>query len=230
MTGPHARRAGRRGVALAAVALGIALLAVIVVRLAGEAGSLRGDGDSVVAGSTVATTPPVSVASMESRPSPAGAAVAAARFFEAVLAPENVRAPERTVPTLRALATEHLIREWGTRYAEGLRDLGGRLSARGGDPVVRTAALGYRLEAYSPRRASVAVWKVSIVGTSASGVSVAFDTSRVILDWTPRGWRASGLVPDVAGPTPGVARTSQAETADAAALVPLIAGFRPYTR
>ena len=98
MTGPHARRVGRRGGALAAVVAGIALLAVIVVRFAGEAGGLRGDGDAFAAGSTVASTPAVPVASMESRPSRTGAAVAAARFFESVLAAENVRAPERTVP------------------------------------------------------------------------------------------------------------------------------------
>ena len=230
MSGSKVRANLRRGATLGLVALAAILApAALAAWVVGDSPDTQGQEGGPAPIEMVGVAPPPPSVWERIQHSPRGAAIAAARFFEAVLTTGNLRLPGRAVTTLRALGTDSLLADWGTRYAEGLRNLASHLRAETGDTLVRTAALGYRVEAYSPRLASVAVWKVSLIGTTTSGITAAFDTSRITLVWTPRGWRASGLVADVPGPTPQFSQAGNTTTNDET-LGPVIAGFRPYLR
>lgn len=58
--------------------------------------------------------------------------------------------------------------------------------------VLRSAPLGYRIEAYDGRSASVAIWTVAIAGTRRYGISVEWRTLTIELAWTGRQWKVVG--------------------------------------
>lgn len=157
--------------------------------------------------------------------SPEGAARTAARFLADLGSGENARNPERVEDVLRSHATVDLRRD-AQRFVDGFRALAARLKANGATPLLRTAPLGYRVEAYDGRAASLAIWKVVIAGGDAAGVLAVFDTTRLTLHWTARGWRVAAFGADVPGPTPDLSLSSQTVSTDSGVLASVINGFR----
>lgn len=99
-------------------------------------------------------------------------------------------------------------------------------------PVVllRTFAIGYRVERYSPDRATVAVWNVGVVGSGATvQPQQSWRTQRVSLVWEHGAWKVAGFESE-RGPTPPL---TNAEAADGAAelftRIPQFEGFRRAT-
>ena len=66
--------------------------------------------------------------------------------------------------------------------------------------VLRSAPVGYRIEAYSPTRAQVAVWYVGIVGSGATvAPQQSWRTQIVSLIWNNGAWKVTAL-PELARP------------------------------
>jgi hypothetical protein len=58
--------------------------------------------------------------------------------------------------------------------------------------VLRGAPVGYRIERFTRRSASVAVWTVAIAATKRFGVRVAWRTLTIDLVWMAGRWRVTG--------------------------------------
>lgn len=157
--------------------------------------------------------------------SPEGAARTAARFLADLGSGENARNPERVEDVLRSHATADLRRD-AQRFVDAFRALAARLEPNGDTPLLRTAPLGYRVEAYDGRAASLAIWKVVIAGGDAAGVVAVFDTTRLTLHWTATGWRVAAFGADVPGPTPDPPLSSQTVSTESGVLASVINGFR----
>ena len=68
--------------------------------------------------------------------------------------------------------------------------------------VLRAAPVGYRVEHYSPREATVAVWYVGVVGSGATvQPQQSWRTQTVALVWEQGAWKVSSFASS-AGPTP----------------------------
>ena len=77
--------------------------------------------------------------------------------------------------------------------------------------VLRSAPVGYRIEAYSPQRAQVAVWYVGIVGSGATvAPQQSWRTQIVSLVWNNGAWKVTSFQSSP-GPTPPLANNAQAE-------------------
>lgn len=157
--------------------------------------------------------------------SPDGAARFAARFLANLGSGENVRNPDRAKEVLWSDGTLELRRD-APRFVDGFRALAVRLKSRGAMPLLRTVLLGYRVEAYDGRAASLAIWKVVIAGAAAGGVLAVFDTTRLTLRWTARGWRVAAFGADVPGPTPDLPRSTQTVPTESGVLASVVEGFR----
>lgn len=98
--------------------------------------------------------------------------------------------------------------------------------ARDGDVVLTMAPVGYRVEAYSRRQATVAVWQVTLLATSERAPIAAWSTSRAELAWSRGRWRVERFGTDVPGPAPSV--TAPATTAGPSDFVAAAHGFSPF--
>lgn len=157
--------------------------------------------------------------------SPEGAARTAARFLADLGSGENARNPDRVEDVLRSHATADVRRD-APRFVDGFRDLAFRLKSNGATPLLRTAPLGYRVESYDGHAVSLAIWKMVIAGGGAGGVFAVFDTTRLTLHWTARGWRVAAFGADVPGPTPDLPLSSQTVSTESGVLASVINGFR----
>lgn len=80
--------------------------------------------------------------------------------------------------------------------AEGLR------AAVTEPPVVaRSTVLGYRVEDFSPERATVSIWGMALFGTGAYEATTQWSTSRIELAWSGDRWRIAS-VRSRGGPSP----------------------------
>ena len=94
-----------------------------------------------------------------------------------------------------------------------------------GEATLRMAPVGYRIEAYSARRASVAIWQVTLLASAEREPIAAWATSRAELVWSGGRWRVERFAPDTPGPTPAVlAPTISTPPAE---FVAMAAGLRP---
>jgi hypothetical protein len=84
--------------------------------------------------------------------------------------------------------------------------------------VLRGAPLGYRIDQYDGRRASIAIWNVAVASAPGQPAQSQWRTLVVDLAWTAQGWRVTHGA-GVDGPAP---TTRRAELAAAAA------GFRSF--
>jgi len=224
------RRAGRRlpviGGALLLVALGIAL------------GRLSAPGRDETAAESAASSSSPSPALSAARPARGarpltahtrdGAARAAARALSSLADPRLLtsRRARRTAvaqiapPTYRAELDPLFDRTYD--YLVGI--LG--TSARRREVVLRTTPLGYRVEAYSTRQATVAIWQVTLLATPERAPIAAWSTSRAELAWSGGRWRVERFGTDAPGPAPSV--TAPATTAPPSDFVAAAQGFSPF--
>jgi hypothetical protein len=98
--------------------------------------------------------------------------------------------------------------------------------ARRGEAVLRMTPLGYRVESYSSRRATVAVWQMTLLATPERAPIAAWSTSRAELVWAGGRWRVERFGVDAPGPTPSV--TAPATPTAAGQFVALADGLRPF--
>jgi len=99
-------------------------------------------------------------------------------------------------------------------------------SAAQGEVVLRMTPLGYRVEAFSMRRATVAVWQVTLLATPERAPIAAWSTSRAELIWSGGRWRVERFGTDTPGPVPSV--TAPATTVAPSEFVAAAKGFSPF--
>ena len=143
----------------------------------------------------------------------AGAAVAAAASITAfdgnvLLDPQRLRTVVERIaaPSSRA----DLVSDFEQASMQTRSELGVGATPH---PVtlLRSAPVGYRIEAYSPTRAQVAVWYVGIVGSGATVTpQQSWRTQVVTLVWANGAWKVTSFQSSP-GPTPPLANTAQVE-------------------
>lgn len=79
-----------------------------------------------------------------------------------------------------------------------------------GEVVLKMTPLGFRIEAFSPDRATVAIWQVTLLATPERAPIAAWSTSRAELIWSGGRWRVERFGADTPGPTPTVTAPSTA--------------------
>ena len=99
-------------------------------------------------------------------------------------------------------------------------------SARRGEVVLKMTPLGYRVETYSTRRATVAIWQVTLLATPERAPIAAWSTSRAELIWSGGRWRVERFGTDAPGPVPSV--TAPATTAAPDDFVTTAQGFSSF--
>lgn len=135
---------------------------------------------------------------------PDGAASAAVNYLDALAGPQLLD-PSAYDALLRRMTTNEgfarLESQADAGRPQALQNLG-----IGGSPapelIVRSAPLGYRVDAYSPSQATVSVWSVGVVGSSTTRPpDASWSTTTITLGWQDGDWRMSGYR-TAAGPVP----------------------------
>lgn len=190
-------------------------------------------------------TEPVTEAESPVRSAPA----AAVEPSEAVTAPTREGAARAAAQALSSLADARLLESRAARRAvvaqiapSGYRAeldplfdrtydyLAGILGApsQRGEVVLRMTPLGYRVEAFTPGRATVAVWQLTLLATPERAAIAAWSTSRAELAWSGGRWRVERFGVDTPGPVPSV--TAPAAPTGPAEFVAAARGFSPFSR
>ncbi len=99
-------------------------------------------------------------------------------------------------------------------------------SADRGEVVLQMTPVGYRVEAFSATRASVAVWQVTLLATPERAPIAAWSTSRAELVWSGGRWRVERFGVDTPGPVPSV--TAPEAPVGAGDFVASAQGFSPF--
>lgn len=107
-------------------------------------------------------------------------------------------------------------------YLEGI--LG--TSASRGEVVLHMTPLGYRVEAFSTRRATVAIWQMTLLATPERAPIAAWSTSRAELVWSGGRWSVERFGTDTPGPAPSV--TAPAASVASGEFVPAARGFSSF--
>lgn len=155
--------------------------------------------------------------------SPSGAARAAADALTALADPRLLTARDRR----RAVVSDIAVTAYRSELAPLFDRTYGYLADTLGDGevVLRMTPIGYRVEAFSPRRATVAIWQVTILGSAEREPIAAWATSRAELFWSGGRWRVERFGADTPGPTPSV--TAPATPTAPAQFVALARGLAP---
>jgi hypothetical protein len=136
--------------------------------------------------------------------SPEGAASATVNYLDALAGPQLLDPPAYDA-LLRRMTTEdgfaELKRQADAGRPQALQNLG-----VGGSPapqlIVRSAPLGYRVDAYSPAQTTVSIWSVGVVGSSTTRPpDASWSTTTITVDWQQGDWRMSGYR-TTSGPVP----------------------------
>lgn len=229
--GPGRDRQTRRRIpAVLGAALLLFALGLAVGRLCAPGQSRTRAGHSASSLSPVpsAPSPPVGATLALAAHTREGAARSAARALSSLADPHLIssRQARRVAvaafapPTYRAELAPLFDRTYG--YLAGI--LGA--SARRGEVVLKMAPLGYRVEAYSTRHATVAVWQVTLLATPERAPIAAWSTSRAEVAWSGGHWRVERFGTDSPGPVPSV--TAPAATATPGDFVAAAKGFSPF--
>jgi hypothetical protein len=207
--------------ALALVALGIAIGSRIAAPGGGRAASPPP--------SSVMPAEPPAKATRNAEPTRTeeGAIAAAASAVElldgpALLDSSRIR---RLIDRIAASSARNAL---ARAYAQGAAEVRTRLAVDSApSPVVilRSALAGYRIDSYSLSEATVAIWRVGIVGSGASvQPQQSWRTETVSLVWE-HGWKVTSFA-STPGPTPPLPQaTDTTATADLFAEIPRYTAF-----
>lgn len=161
--------------------------------------------------------PPAVEPPASSERTPSGAAHAAARALSALADSGLLTNPTRRRAAVAELAVPRYRSELVPLFDRTYSYLAATLGP--GEVVLRMAPVGYRVEAFSPQRATVAVWQVTLIGSTEREPIAAWATSRAELVWSGGRWRVERFGADTPGPTPAV--TAPAASTGAAEFVAL---------
>ena len=168
---------------------------------------------------TTATVAPTSSAPsseplQEAHRTEAGAVAAASRAVSLLDGPallDSTRLRKLVDRLAASRARDSLV----SAYAQGAAEARARLGADTVPaPVVilRSALVGYRLVSFTPSSATVAVWRVGVVGSGATvQPQQSWRTETVSLVWEHGGWRVASFASS-AGPTPPLLDATAAST------------------
>lgn len=124
-------------------------------------------------------------------------------------------------------AREGLIRAYVAAVEQTRKQLGVGTAP---EPVVilRTSPIGYRVDRFTTAEATVAIWRVGIVGSGATAEpQQSWRTETVSLVWEDKSWKVAALGSET-GPTPPL--PGAAATSDAAELFTAIPEFEEFAR
>jgi hypothetical protein len=124
-------------------------------------------------------------------------------------------------------AREDLVRAYVAAAEQARKQLGVGTAP---EPVViiRASPVGYRVDRFTPVGATVAIWRVGIVGSGATAApQQSWRTETVSLVWEDKTWKVAGLGSET-GPTPAL--PSSAATSEAAELFTAIPEFEEFAR
>jgi hypothetical protein len=196
---------------------GVAAVVLVAVGIAigSRIATSRGTTTTVVGPSPRAAPPPVPTKTTRSNRTVAGAAAAAAASVELLDGPallDSIRIRRLVDRLAAAKARNGLARA----YEEGAAQARARLAADSVPaPVVilRAALVGYRIDSFTPSAATVAIWRVGIVGSGASVLpQQSWRTETVSLVWERGAWKVAAFAssPGPTPPLPTVAGTTPA--------------------
>ena len=220
------------------LAVGLAALLVFAVgagigrRTAAQAPSDTRETVTVtVAPSAEEARPPDTRPSMDTKrsgyPRTPDGAVDAATAYVAALGGPAILDPAAIRRTLSAIASsasrDHLVRAYVLAAAQARERLDAGTSSA---PVVlRTTPVGYRLDGFQRRVATVSIWRVGIVGNELSvEPRQSWRTETVSLVWEDGTWKLDA-VRSSPGPTPPLAGPAATPPSDLVAAIPTFDEF-----
>jgi hypothetical protein len=209
---------------------GVAAVVLVAVGIAigSRIATPRGTTTTVVGPSSRAAPPPVRTKATRSNRTVSGAAAAAAASVELLDGPallDSIRIRQLVDRLAAAKARDGLARA----YELGAAQARARLAADSVPaPVVilRAALVGYRVDSFTPSAATVAVWRVGIVGSGASvQPQQSWRTETVSLVWERGAWKVAAFASSP-GPTPPLPTAARATgTGDLFAEIPRFREF-----
>ena len=233
LLGPGAeRRPPRRRVPLVGAALLLLALGLAIGRITGSGGDSTAAERAARTGPLIQSAPqaPVERGPTATGPTREGAARAAARALSSLADPLllDSRAARRAV--VAHIAPPGYRAELNPLFDRTYEYLAGVLGAsvRRGEVVLQMTPLGYRIESFSPPRATVAVWQLTLLATPERASIAAWSTSRAELAWSGERWSVERFGVDTPGPVPSVsAPTAPTESGE---FVAAARGFSPFPR
>ena len=221
---PRPRERRRRPLCLVGAAVLVLLIGVVFGRLLPSSGGAeRNAPRRVVEVLPRSTLPHADEPSPSAERTPSGAARAAARALSALADPRMLTDRNLRRAVIAEIAPADYRAELAPLFDRTYSYLADTLGP--GEVVLRMTPLGYRVEAFSPRRATVAVWQVTLLGSAERDPIAAWATSRAELVWSAGRWRVERFGADTPGPTPAV--TAPASSTAPADFVALARGLAP---
>lgn len=175
-----------------------------------------------------APSPPIGAARPLAAHTREGAARSAARALSSLADPHLISSRRARRVAVAAFAPPTYRAELAPLFDRTYDYLAGILGtpARRGEVVLKMTPLGYRVEAFSARRATVAVWQVTLLATPERAPIAAWSTSRAELAWSGGHWRVERFGTDTPGPVPSV--TAPATSVAPSDFVAAAQGFSPF--
>jgi hypothetical protein len=204
---PRRRRLATAGVAVAFVAIGVAI-----------GSRLTAPREKVASPATVTVTSSSPTPSAPTAEPTRASAVTAAATYVSELDGSILLDSTRLRAVVNRIASEQARPSLVTAYAQAATQARERLGL-GTVPapvvILRAAPVGYRVDGYSTRSATISIWRVGIIGSGATvDPQQSWATETVTLVWESGRWKVAGFSSSP-GPTPplpaGVAATSRSE-------------------
>jgi hypothetical protein len=204
---PRRRRLATAGVAVALVAIGVAI-----------GSRLTAPREKVASPATVTVTSSSPTPSAPTAEPTRASAVTAAATYVTELDGSILLDSTRLRAVVNRIASAQARPSLVTAYEQAAAQARERLSL-GTVPtpvvILRAAPVGYRVDSYSPRSATISIWRVGIIGSGASvDPQQSWATETVTLVWESGRWKVAGFSSSP-GPTPplptGAAATPRGE-------------------
>lgn len=172
--------------------------------------------------------PPVETPGSVASRTKVGAARTAATALSSLADPRLLSSPQARRVVVARIAPPEYRAELAPLFERTYGYLGELLgaSADRGEVVLQMTPVGYRVEAFSATRASVAVWQVTLLATPERAPIAAWSTSRAEVVWSGGRWRVERFGFDTPGPVPSV--TAPEAPAGAGDFVASAQGFSPF--
>ena len=212
------------------IALGTTAILLLVIGVA--IGRRTAEPEPDARGATIVTvsTPDVDVHRPEDRtpisapdsyPRTLEGSVAAATEYVAALGGPIILDPVAVRATLMEIASSQSRESLASAYESAADQARERLGISGARAVVvRTTAVGYRVDGFHPDAATVSIWRVGIVGGGpATDPRQSWRTETLSLVWEDDTWKVDA-VRSLPGPTPPLAGPPATPPAELAAAIP----------